>query len=1068
VSNGDTRSMLPNKVTALNPNAAEFVPSFIRPSFESSAVSDVSKADLKGSGKTILDRSESSKSNNSDDEAHQFWRKQLPDDIIPDFSFEKIEQEPEELSLAGLSLNAPPFYGTTASRFSREHDLSSQANKSLELGHTSLLYEDNSQASFPTMGSSNWEQSFVGDLHFTNGDQALHYDPESAAGFSDSFASEYAAATDGVLDPLEYLASQFPGFSAESLAELYYANGCDFNHTIEILTQLEMQVDATSNQTLTPRTPNFSTGDFPALPTVEDQNGFSKGNADILSIFNGRSSPSVSSGTGDFVSAVRKLASQNSGNWKYKKGPEYGNCVSTVSVPKQYSSTAKTSSGNKFQNVSSVRAAPWLETGDAVANMYSESREEARDFARIRNACFEQARQAYLIGNKALAKELSMKGQTYNIQMKAAHEKAREAIYRQRNPASSQRGSDRLIDLHGLHVNEAIHILKVELGALKSTARATGRDGARKYLVARLPAQTPQRYHLHSHLHLHARVIHLHPMPLMAVASQPFFSSSTSNSTSRHIRRATIATAAASSAPDDFDYPLADPSVRWPHLRFPHLPAPRFPAATAAPPAPVARPSEGEEEPAEEAGTSSAAALEPLDARAHRGRVKKLSKLALRRARDWRARIAGVADRVLALPPGAPVGDVLDDARLAPDELAIVVRAVGAASWRRALDAFEWLVASGGRAQGPRVVAVVLGVLGRASQDALAEEVFLRFAREGATVQVFNAMMGVYARSGRFDDVRQLLDAMRDQDIEPDLVSFNTLINARAKSGCLAAGGALKLLHEVRQAGLRPDAITYNTLISACSQGSNLDDAVALFEEMIASECRPDLWTYNAMVSVHGRCGKAQEAERMFKELVEKGFQPDAVTYNSLLYAFAKEGDVDRVERVCEELVKAGFKKDGITYNTMIHMYGKMGRLDLALGLYDEMRAIGCTPDAVTYTVLVDSLGKMDRISEAGKVLEEMADAGLKPTLELQDLDIKISRSTVLLMLEAFAKAGDVFEICLSGIVVLTLMRSNGDITMVFIAHSRDEQMVKIAYFTLHDTLWDGIIQNNPSRMSMR
>lgn len=361
--------------------------------------------------------------------------------------------------------------------------------------------------------------------------------------------------------------------------------------------------------------------------------------------------------------------------------------------------------------------------------------------------------------------------------------------------------------------------------------------------------------------------------------------------------------------------------------------------------------------------------------------MKKLSKLALRRARDWRARVAGLADRVLALPPGAPVADVLDDARVTPDELAFVVRAVGSASWQRAFDAFEWLVAGSTRAPAPRVVAVVLGVLGRARQDSLAEEVFLRFAGEGATVQVFNAMMGVYARSGRFDDVRQLLDAMRDRGIEPDLVSFNTLINARAKSGSLPAGIALDLLLEVRQAGLRPDVITYNTLISVCSKGSNLDDAVAVFEEMIASECRPDLWTYNAMVSVHGRCGKAQEAERMFRELVEKGFAPDAITYNSLLYAFAKEGNVEKVEHVCEELVKAGFKKDGITYNTMIHMYGKMGRLHLALGLYDEMRAIGCTPDAVTYTVLIDSLGKMDRISEAGKVLEEMADGGLKPSL---------------------------------------------------------------------------------------
>ncbi|XP_037457682.1 pentatricopeptide repeat-containing protein At3g18110, chloroplastic-like [Triticum dicoccoides] len=472
-------------------------------------------------------------------------------------------------------------------------------------------------------------------------------------------------------------------------------------------------------------------------------------------------------------------------------------------------------------------------------------------------------------------------------------------------------------------------------------------------------------------------------MPLMAISSPLPFSFPLPSA--HHPRRATAGATAAPSATasDDFDYPLADPSVRWPSLRFPHLPAPRFPAADAAPPAP-ARPEPAKDDstaPSASGPSAVAVAVEPLDARAHRGRLKKLSKVALRRARDWRERVSDLADRLLALPPGAPVAEVLDGAWVSPDELAYVVRAVGAASWRRALDAFEWLAASGDGSPGPRVVAVVLGVLGRARQDGLAEEVFLRFVGEGATVQVFNAMMGVYARSGRFDDVRQLLDAMRGQGIEPDLVSFNTLINASAKSGCLAPGAAFDLLHEVRQAGLRPDVITYNTLISACSQGSILDDAVAVFKEMIDSECRPDLWTYNAMVSVHGRCGTAREAEQMFMELLDKGFKPDAVTYNSLLHAFAKEGDVDAVERVCEELVKAGFRKDGITYNTMIHMYGKMGRLDLALGLYDEMRAIGCTPDAVTYTVLIDSLGKVDRISDAGKVLEEMVDAGLKPTL---------------------------------------------------------------------------------------
>lgn len=36
------------------------------------------------------------------------------------------------------------------------------------------------------------------------------------------------------------------------------------------------------------------------------------------------------------------------------------------------------------------------------------------------------------MGNKALAKELSIKGQLHNMQMKAAHGKAQETIYRQR------------------------------------------------------------------------------------------------------------------------------------------------------------------------------------------------------------------------------------------------------------------------------------------------------------------------------------------------------------------------------------------------------------------------------------------------------------------------------------------------------------------------------------------------------------------------------------------------------------------------------------------------------------
>ncbi|CAI7909140.1 unnamed protein product [Closterium sp. NIES-54] len=114
------------------------------------------------------------------------------------------------------------------------------------------------------------------------------------------------------------------------------------------------------------------------------------------------------------------------------------------------------------------------------ANLYGDMREEARDHARIRNACFEQATQAYLAGNKAAAKELSARGQWHNEQMKAAHAKASDAIFRTRNAASGylgggagEGGEARVLDLHGLHVGEAIPMLKREIAAMRSAARST-------------------------------------------------------------------------------------------------------------------------------------------------------------------------------------------------------------------------------------------------------------------------------------------------------------------------------------------------------------------------------------------------------------------------------------------------------------------------------------------------------------------------------------------------------------------------------------------------------------------
>ncbi|EFH57031.1 hypothetical protein ARALYDRAFT_481487 [Arabidopsis lyrata subsp. lyrata] len=499
------------KPTTLNPHAAEFVPFTLRsPSSGGTSTLDAATSRLLASsssvGKAVLDRTESSASHHSDEEARQFWSHQLPDDITPDFGLMTQDDNSYgsgSLSLASLSL----FDGNEAEKFpsasggfgfSDQTGLASHNASGNSLGEKSIypissFVEDPQRPSFMHLSPKPWDKQIMNAEQLLGNDRERNpFSGKSRHGFVNELITESAGEME--VNPVDFLASQFPGFATESLAEVYFANGCDLQLTVEMLTQLELQVDGGLNQNISPKSyapPSLTPMDFPAL-SISNSHGIPAqfGGDDLQqtgnhyqspekdNMFFFKSGPSVTQpGSIDYVSAVRKLASPDSGMWKYERNDSADSSIGSSRNSGAYKSgRGRSIYSDKLQSRAQTRPAPvWVETGDAVGNMYSELREEARDYARLRNVYFEQARQAYLVGNKALAKELSVKGQLHNMQMKAAHGKAQEAIYRQRNPVGqgNSRGNERMIDLHGLHVSEALQVLKHELSVLRSTARAT-------------------------------------------------------------------------------------------------------------------------------------------------------------------------------------------------------------------------------------------------------------------------------------------------------------------------------------------------------------------------------------------------------------------------------------------------------------------------------------------------------------------------------------------------------------------------------------------------------------------
>lgn len=134
-------------------------------------------------------------------------------------------------------------------------------------------------------------------------------------------------------------------------------------------------------------------------------------------------------------------------------------------------------------------------------------------------------------------------------------------------------------------------------------------------------------------------------------------------------------------------------------------------------------------------------------------------------------------------------------------------------------------------------------------------------------MQVYNALLSAYAKQGQWQEMQHILTLMQSKGCEPDIITFNTIANARCK-GDLQPGMASSFLLEVFRAGLRPDIVTYNTLLSGCITKQYFAEARGIVEEMNQNRCAPDLWTYNLIKSTNGRL-ELDEANKMDSETPE-------------------------------------------------------------------------------------------------------------------------------------------------------------------------------------------------------
>merc|ERR1719502_1402628 len=194
---------------------------------------------------------------------------------------------------------------------------------------------------------------------------------------------------------------------------------------------------------------------------------------------------------------------------------------------------------------------------------------------------------------------------------------------------------------------------------------------------------------------------------------------------------------------------------------------------------------------------------------------------------------------------------------------------------------------------------------------------------------------------------------MRERGITVNTVTFNTLLDACARSGCMDR--APGLMAEMRAAGVTPDKITYSTLVKGHCFSGTIDAAFEVFQEMRStSTLVPDEMLYNSMLDGCAKEHRLQEALDLFASMRAEGVRPSNFTLCNLVKLLGRARRLPQAFGILDELCGAGGLRPNVqVYTCLMTACMDNGQLDKALQLQNEVIKAGCQPDAKLYNALV-------------------------------------------------------------------------------------------------------------------
>ncbi|XP_074588300.1 pentatricopeptide repeat-containing protein At1g80270, mitochondrial-like isoform X2 [Curcuma longa] len=273
-----------------------------------------------------------------------------------------------------------------------------------------------------------------------------------------------------------------------------------------------------------------------------------------------------------------------------------------------------------------------------------------------------------------------------------------------------------------------------------------------------------------------------------------------------------------------------------------------------------------------------------------------------------------------------------------------------------------------------------------------AEEVFNKIRDLGLPITAFacDQLLLLYKRVDR-KKIADVLLLMEKENIKPTIFTYTVLVGVKSQTHDIL--GVEQILEKMKSEGVEPDLVIKFLVAKAYILAGLKEKAEATLKEIEGNGINRS--TCKILLPLYAAFGKADDVARIWK--VRDMMKPFLDECLVAIEAWGKLGQIEKAEEVFEKMIKT-WKFPSKSYVAMLQVYANNKLVDKGKELVNRMSESGCRIDPSTWDALVKLYVEAGEVEKADSILHKA----------FQQMKLRPLYGSFMAVMDQYAKRGDI------------------------------------------------------------